>query len=515
MKKRTFVLTLVLIGLLLSLAFIWKKRGQSVSSEILRVAFPYNHPARFYEPTRIHLAPEYIFLENTFSPLVELSPQDGAVQKGIAEKWEWRSDELFLHIRPGLMTIDGYEITAKDAAFSLKRLLVRTGNTHGNFKDLVCGAAKLKSLSDPCSGIRVEGNVLILKIAGKSAFVLPMLSGIDFAVIPERSVDPVTLDIVDYRNTSGPYYVSQDSDRGEIELSLNPVHYHAAPKVPKKIMLVPTNPKDKTASLELFRKRAVDFITTIDSALPEQIFLLSKELRETSLHATANIRTFSLFFTERGIQELSQGQRILIGRKIKDVLHQHFLKLPGYENADQFFPTHGDGAIEVERAKELANRASQDALESSLPVRVSVVRSGDVATYRKLISKVLPEILVEEGRTAPAFERYETPSDMPHAYIAGPDTGFNEDISLISYALTAGFFGLTPEARERWLAEYMVLSEKAPRLEKLRSIHEAALSEVYFVPLFSSPYTALARSPWKIQLSKILANNPLWLINND
>lgn len=487
--------------------------GSKKMAKTLRVAFPYGEAARFYEPTRIHLAPEYIFLENTFSPLVELSPQDGTIQKGIAEKWEWHGNELRFTIRSGLKTIDGVEITAKDAEFSLKRLLVRTGNTHGNFKDLVCGAAEIKSIENRCDGIRVEGNQLILKISGRSAFVLPMLSGIDFAIIPKSSVDARTLDIIDYRNTSGPYYVSQDSEVGEIELALNHNHYHASQNIPQLIKLVPTKPTDKTASLELFKDDRVDLITTIDAARPEQVFRLSQELGGTTLHTTANIRTFGLFFTDRGMKEFTLEQRLALGRKVKESLAPHFLNLPGYENADQFFPIHGDGAIETEEAKKLGER--KPTIDTSLPKEflISIVRSGDVSTYQALIKGTLPFAQVVEGKTAPVFEKYQRPVDEPHAYIAGPDTGFNEDISLISYSLTVGFFGLAADQRQKWLADYMSMPEKSDRLQMLRSLHKSALTDVLFVPLFSSPYTALARSSWKINLSKILANNQLWLIN--
>ncbi|MEK6625285.1 MAG: hypothetical protein AABY86_09970 [Bdellovibrionota bacterium] len=43
----------------------------------LKVAFPYDRPVNQYEPTKIHFAPEYIFLENVFSPLIELSTSNG------------------------------------------------------------------------------------------------------------------------------------------------------------------------------------------------------------------------------------------------------------------------------------------------------------------------------------------------------------------------------------------------------------------------------------------------------
>lgn len=506
-----------LVGaIILSVAgyFLWKERGHTMS-KTLRVAFPYGEAARFYEPTRIHLAPEYIFLENTYSPLIELSPEDGTIQKGIAESWAWKNDELRLQIRPGVKTIDGREITADDAAFSLKRLIVRTNNTHGNLKDLVCGGAEVKSIEDSCAGIRVEGNTLVLKITGKSAFILPMLSGIDFAVIPRSSVDPKTLDIVDYRNTSGPYYVSKDSEKGEIELSVNPNHYHATKTIPEKIILVPTDPKNKTASLELYKNNRADFITTIDAARPEEVFQLSKENASSALHSTANIRTFALFFSERGMKEMTQEERLLLGKSVKQALAGHFLKLPGYENTDQFFPAHGDGAIEMEKAALLASRTPKIDGFNGKKISITVVRVGDANIYKDLIEKALPSVQVSEGKNPPAFEKYNSMSEMPYASIGGPDTGFNEDISLISYSLTAGLFGLTPENRQKWLAEYMSLSGKDDRLKKLRSLHEGALKDVVFMPLFSSPYVALAREGWKINLSKILANNPLWLVNTN
>lgn len=508
------VIPMTVAGIALATVF-WTKERSRTMPEVLRVAFPYSESARFYEPTRIHLAPEYIFLENTFSPLIELSPENATIQRGVAEKWEWMGDELHLQIRKGLKTIDGHEITADDAAFSLKRLLIRTANTHGNLKDLICGGTELRSIEDKCEGIRVEDNTLILKVAGKSAFILPMLTGIDFAVIPRSSVDPKTLDITDYRNTSGPYYVSRDSERGKIELSVNPNHYHATQAAPRKIVLVPTDPKSKSNSLELFKSGSVDFITTIDAVRPEKVFRLSQDMRGSVLHVTANIRTFALFFTDRGMRELSQDERLYLGKKAKEELTHHFLKLPGYEEANQFFPLHGDGAIELARAKELAARQPAVGDLGDKGILLSIVRVGDLSTYKEILESATPSVRVIEGKNAPTFEKYLDPQEMPHAFIGGPDTGFNEDISLISYSLTAGLFGLTPEKRQRWLAEYMALPDKNDRLLKLRSLHEQALQEVTFMPMFSSPYTALAREGWQINLSKILANNQLWLINTN
>jgi MarR-like DNA-binding transcriptional regulator SgrR of sgrS sRNA len=514
MKNYRWIFAFVVLAAGLYLAQALLKRGLAMS-DTLRVAFPKNLPSRDYEPTRIHLAPEYIFLENVYSPLVELSPEDATIRSGLADKWEWKNDELHFFIREGLKTIDGKAITAEDAAFSLKRLLVRTQNTHGNLKDLVCGGFEVKSIEDVCPGISFKNNELILKIAGKSAFILPMLSGIDFAIIPKSSVDPKTLDIVDYRNTSGPYYVSRDSETGEIELSANKSHYHYSKNIPQKIQLVPVDPKNKSGSLQLFKDNKVDFITTIDSARSEEVYELNKDSSGSEFHSTANIRTFALFFTERGIKELSQNQRILIGQKIKSSVGAHFLKLAGYENTDQFFPQHGDGAIDAATAKQISDRQTANLDLSNLNVALTIVRVGNLDVYKKQISQAMPSANISEGTTLPSFQKFEKLSDMPHAYIAGPDTGFNEDISLISYSLTAGFFGLTEAERQSWLADYMSKPNKDDRLKMLQRIHESSLRDALFIPLFAGPYTALAKSGWKIHLSKILANNPLWLITKD
>lgn len=479
----------------------------------IRVAFPYNKPAKFYEPTRIHLAPEYIFLENTYSPLVEVSPKDASLLPGVAESWKWDGEVLSLKIRDNLKTVDGIPITAKDAEFSLKRVLVRTGNTHGNFQSLVCGAVQLKSVEDKCEGIWTEGNKLFIKVMGKSAFILPMLSGIDFAIIPKGSVDPKTLDITDYRNTSGPYYVETDSEEGRIVLKANPNHYHASKDIPETIRLVPVDKANKTASLDLFEKGEVDFITTIDGAKPEDVIAFSRQHSDSVLHTTANIRTIVLVFTERGLKEFSDHDRRLIAAKIKGALWPYFSKLPGYESADQYFPSFSYGALDEATIQKIkAETPHGDLNLKGKTLKLTTVRVGDVAALRPLIENAIPGAQVEEGANVPAFSKYEKPEDMPHAFIGGPDTGYHEDISLISYMLVSGTFGMTKEERAAWLAKYMAIPEQTDRLKMLKSIHETSLRNGVLLPLASCPYVALAKKGWKIELSQLFANNPIWLV---
>ncbi len=479
-------------------------------SKILRVAFPYKNKVEFYEPTRIHLAPEYIFLENTFSPLIELGKKDGNPEAGVAEEFNWVGDELHLKIRDDLKTTTGIKITAEDALFSLKRVLVISANTHGNFKDIMCPDEDIKDIEAPCAGMKVKGNTLILKPKGKKTFLLPMLAAIDFAVIPKGSVDPKTLKIVDYKNTSGPYYVEKDDGNGKITLLANKNHYHYKGNIAQQIELVPAGIDGEKDSITLFKENKVDFITTIDKLNPEKVIDFSEE-SGAELHSTMNIRTFILCFTSKGLKRFNKEQRLWIGKKMKDIFRDHFLSKSGFEVVDQFFPIHGDGSIDDEKM----NTVKSLFQNSNSPVdlsgaNLSIVRLGNTSEYKSKITEVFKGLKVTDGKNVPAFLKYEDESEMPDFWIGGPDTGFMEDIGLISYSLNAGIFGDIKQEIKQWLHDYMTLETKTKRMDRLKDLHKKTLESAVLVPLVSAPYVAVARKGWKIELSQIFANNPLW-----
>lgn len=509
--RQNKILLLTLAIAILIVGGVFYMNQPSDSAKTLRVAFPSSQVATDYEPTNIHLDYEYIFLENVFSPLVEMD-EKGVIQPGIAEKADWIGDELHFVIRPGLKTQSGVPITADDVVFSLKRLLILSGNTHGNFKDLVCPTSKLKTVEEDCPEIRREGNTVILKSKERKSFLLPMLAAIDFAIIPRASVDPKTLKIINLKETSGPYYVSADDGHGNIELKLNSSHYHASNDIAETIKFIPSDTKVGGSSLKDLLDGRVDHIMTVDMAKADELLKFAKSHPDFEVHTTMKIRSVLLAFTERGLKELSGSERRYIAKQMRLAFKEVYAGVPAHEQRDEFFPSLGDGGLTEEEQRKITALNTQDGAKPKQKLKIGLIRRGNLEPWTTPIKKYLPDADYYAETNVPEFKKWTVENKMPHAFVAGTDTGFLEDINLISYTLNAGLLGLSKSERSKWLSEYMAIENKKERMNKLRQLHFQALAEPVVAPLMAAPYAALARKPWKIELSELYANNPLWLI---
>jgi len=485
----------------------------SNESNSLRVAFPTANSSLSYEPTDIHLDFEYVFLENIYSPLVEFDA-GGVIRPGVAEKVIFDGDQVRMEIRRNLKTQSGSPITADDVAFSLKRLLVLSGNTHGNFRDLICPGVDLKSVEDQCPGLKVEGNTVILAAGERKAFVLPMLAAIDFAIIPKKSVDPTTLKIIDMKEASGPYFVAADDSKGHIELRQNPYHYHSTKGTPAEIRFVPMTTGEKGESLKALLDDKVDHLMTVDTSRSDETLEFAKNHPEFLVHTTHKIRTINLTFTETGIRRLTDEQRRLIGAKVREVFHSIYGNVPGMESRDEFIPGLGDGSLDSAQHAELAKINSDVAQTLPDKVRIGLLKRSGLEAWSIPLGKALPNAVFSKQTDVPDLMKEVNPNDEPDAFIAATDTGFMEDISLISYSLNAGYLGLKKADRPKWLADYMATEQKSDRMNMLRRLHFDALAKPVIVPLEASPYTALVRKPWTMELSELYANNQLWRIKH-
>ena len=229
-------------------------------------------------------------------------------------------------------------------------------------------------------------------------------------------------------------------------------------------------------------------------------------------HITTKIRSLVVVFTERGQSELSAGERRYIGEKLKSSFSKIYENVPAFEQRGEFFPSLGEGGLTSEQKENLVEVRRKDLKAPVKNFKLGLIKRGPLEDWSRPINQELPQANCYIETTAPDFKKYPSSDDVPHAFVASTDTGFMEDISLISYSLNAGLLGLSKPERTRWLSEYMAIDDKAPRIHKLKTLHLQALAEPSIVPLMASPYAAVVRKPWKMELSELYANNQLWRI---
>jgi len=495
------------------------REDKSVETTI-KVAYPSYEGAAAYDPVKIHFADSYTFLADTFSPLIEYSVT-GELLSAAAERFEWIDTEAHFTMRKGLKTIDGHPIDAYDAELSFKRTFILGGNTHGNLKDMLCPGVKLASLKDSCPGlvVRDNGRTLVMKFKERKVFLFPMLAAIDFAIIPRGSINPETLAITDYRNTSGPYYVLNDfhAER-KIVLAANPQHFHYSQDIPQSAELVPTTGMDKMGSLTLFTEGKVDHIMTIDRLPVDTAIKYAKEHNNVELFRTYPVQVSFVIFTSKGLARLTKNERFRIGEDLKRLFLRKHTAGNGYEEAEQIFPLLGEGALgDAEYAdikKERVTAAGGGQVDKPF-LAWNINMTPDFAGEEESLKQLFPGGQFVKMGKIPGFVDYRKEKlEEPDCYLMWTDMGFQEDIGLLSYYNGVEFFYWNGQDKAKWLRQYMSITEKKDRLKQLRELHYQTLLNAAVIPIAKSPYTALVRKPWKIGFSKLYGSNRLWRIHH-
>lgn len=475
-------------------------------NKILYSSFPKLSTGKNYDPARVQTATESFFVTNIYSSLVEHSDENKIIP-GVASNFNWDGDKIVFTIREGIKTIDGYEIDSKDVVLSLKRLLIIGTNTHGDLRNFLAGNTNIKSLEEPLSSITSNGNSVIIKLKdrNKGTFLLPLLTNPDFRILSKHSfLHNKNLEIIDYRNTSGPYYVSSFDDDGTITLCANPYHYYFNKKMPQTIKLIQASGQD---AIRLFKKNKIDLIPTIDGSTEKDFKNLSSNENEAVIHKTLNIKARFAKFIGRGKTELTSKQRIYIGKKLREAYQQEFMdEIPKPSN--EFFPILGEGSLTTEELNHLRSLFdSTEKPEFLRKIKIGV-HPNSYNRYQKAFSKI-PEIELISSAKPPWTLPIET---QPDIYIGNTDSAFFENISLISYNIETGTFGLNHDEGFRWLNAYMLTEENSERIKKLRELHYYSLSQGFIIPFGHGPYTTILRKPWNIELSPFFGDMSLWKI---
>ncbi len=494
---------------------------ESEKMPTLKVSAPLGYGPEGADPAQIQFNDTWGFLENLASPLVQYGA-DGQLVAGVAESFEWHGDELHLKIRSDYRTIDGLAVTAEDAAFSLKRIIVQARNTHGFIADFLCGDRKLTKVTDECPGISTSGDTLILKPVRGKAFLVRMLTAMDFVVLLQSQVDPNTLAIKSFRNTTGPYYLDGDPAAGTQRYVANPHHWNYSTTMPQEIRLIrydSSKPKGKDSIVgnicEMFVDGTTDVLTNVSSDRADLYPVAAKMVKDkVTLTPTMDIGRVIAVFTPRGLKELSTARRIALAKTLRAVATDVLVKGDGINTPEeQFFAVYGEGALTSEQLSKLHSKFDAQAAEVD-GAGLSIALPSSMGKIEGALKSRLPSAKVSmnmvdyvEGRIPAGQE--------PHVYIIQTDTGWTEDLGLLAYSVAMKqFFPADQAEGQAWLNHYVEVEDKETRLGLLRDLHLRVLSEPWIVPLVGQPYFTLVRAPWVYKGPTLFASGALWRLHH-
>ena len=223
-----------------------------------------------------------------------------------------------------------------------------------------------------------------------------------------------------------------------------------------------------------------------------------------------------VMFTQKGIKRISEENRFILAKKIKNIFLEKLSGLKAYNPINQYFLSFGEGAVSNNQEQEFINKleSAPSQLTTKNKIKGEYFLFSDMReTLSKELNTIFTNLDVVQGKNYPGREKNF--NNLPDFYIAGVDSGFHEDISLVSFAISMDAFGLGEEKGKQWLDKYVQIENKQERIVMLRELHYLALVKGYFIPLISSSVTAIIRKGWSFDFSKTQVSLPLWKIQKE
>lgn len=507
---RPFFILLIFISV--ATVFSWSNSLINHENVTFRVALNPSKPIDEIDTKSITDSSDYSVLELLLSPLVEYNNQ-GEIIGGIAERFYWNENELIFEFRETSFS-SGNTVTPEDAVATFKRLMILNTNSHGELANLLCSTASPKSLDDSCGGIRADGKRLILTARKKTAFLLPLLTSIDYGILSKSSIDPRDLKIISFENTSGPYMLKKVD--GKNFLYANKKHWHYNPKIPQQIEFVPFDyDSDSPRSAEnQFIKEKVDFIPTASELRLDDVEKIrGKTGKQFQIHRTNPMALVYAKYTKTG-KKLPIETRRRIFACINHTIKKNINNDPTGRSATiQVLPPSAEGNLSLEQIRLIEAEIEKYSHECNVTgIRIAVPQ---------FLLEFYKHFLDAENNKFkmvgyPDIEKFENTNDddVPELTILGVDVASIEDINFISYAVKNGI--LVPSGNQvpaQWLKQYFDTPEKSDRLAMLQKIHFVTVWEdPSIIPFSIRPFVSVIDSKWSTDFSKLFPNDPFWKI---
>lgn len=489
--------------------FSWNNKDKAMSD--VRISWYAGSKIETHDPADIQFAAPAVLLMNLYTSLLVFNNKS-EIDLGLIKAFNWVSDsEIEFVFNANLRSSKNDLITAKDAYLSFKRLMVKQTNTHGDLQNFLCPGIKLNNIKDECPGLRYKENSLFLKATDPklAKFLIPLIANCDFGIIPANAIDWLSSDlkIIDYANTSGPYFVEATNDKGEhvLRANKNSPLYHS--EMPQKVQIIPVLDASSPTKLTIGE---IDMISTIDRTQPDDVLALEQN-SEYNVHKTSDLKVTAMEFTSVGQEKLTEKERLALGSLIKRVTINSWPSQTALKKADQFFPPFGEASLSGIQLQEIQKLYENSGSVPSKKIRISV-ESFKLEFYKNLFEDY-KNIEFIKFNGMPNSKKDE---DMEDALIVPGDTGFYENISLISYYMNTGSFGYNDKKiANDWIQNYIKIDDKSERLAKLKQLHFEVLAKGIIVPISITPYYAVARKDWKLDFHRHFAGTPLWMMRKN
>jgi hypothetical protein len=451
---------------------------------VLKVAVNLDNLAQPIDPMNNPTLSNAFFSNNLYSNLIEVDSNNIYRPDLASNLWfDTENKKIFFEF-------SNSRVTAKDAEFSLRRIILQNTQLHSDLWEVICGPDE--SRESCVSRIFVENEKLVIKYRSdlRSSYIVPTLASVDYKIVPIAafdSVDPAKAKIIDYTKTSGHYYLSKEA--GEFYFI-----------------------KNQTSKLEIYNKfhivngrmalgasfKDVDIIST---TVP-----LTKEVHEQiiktgwSYFETYNISNVFIIFSQNGRKKTSAAQRFYIS----SLFDNELLKYRPFNSKRtiEIFQDFGQGYLSEEQRKVISEMRTE--LSSNTP---AVITLGTKS----------PQLLAELAKKYPFIElrKLETLAvnlkieDQPDFFTMSNDLSFDLNLSFISFAAKVGILKMN----NKDISKFLSLSSDEEKVAFINKIHFETLKDCVIYPIWTVPYYTYFNGEFENNLSKFNSRTLLWKIH--
>lgn len=463
------------------------------------------------KPESIDKIEEYTILNALFSPLV-LFDNNGRIESNLATRFSWMNNATiaFYFDRPQ-KTADGHTVGAEDAARSLKRMILLDHNMHGSLADKIIVPEDFHTINDSLPAIKVENDVLYIQLKARDAAIFHILASADYAIIPAGSIDERTLRIIDFRNTTGPYYLESEDETAAI-LSMNRDHFRLSDQNAAKIIYRKFS--NSSVIAEAFKNHELDHIPTA-SSLSSRDFANLSSLEGVSIHQTRDIGLYFAAFTDKARKRFNPTERALIAKVVQERIQTAIESLSNSaKKTNEFFHEDGIGYISQEMLQKaqrnLIDRANNDGFDLKT---IDISMEGS-EIFCKISSSVLQNVFRSLKTKSISKNIGAIQNSDADLIFSGMDVGFKEDFTGIGFAIELGIFPLSRVEGRKWLQEVAQMEASGDRAKKIEELHLRALAvDPTLIPLYRLPTFAATQNGWKMDLPTLWVTERLWQIH--